>query len=88
MTYDADRCDGVHSATLAAGLEIRPIRSADAEEVLAVYQAGLDTGQSSFETTAPSWETFDASKLAHPRYVAAETETGRITGWVAASLMA
>ncbi|WP_067143931.1 GNAT family N-acetyltransferase [Microtetraspora malaysiensis] len=85
MTYDADRCDGVHSATLAAGLKIRPMRSADAEEVLALYQAGLDTGQASFETNVPSWETFDAGKLTHPRYVAVEIETGRVAGWVAAS---
>ncbi|WP_433418572.1 N-acetyltransferase family protein [Microtetraspora malaysiensis] len=72
-------------AAISAGLEIRPMRSRDAEQVLAVYQAGLDTGQASFETTAPSWEAFDASKLAHPRYVAVEVETGRIAGWVAAS---
>ncbi|MFF3669925.1 GNAT family N-acetyltransferase [Microtetraspora malaysiensis] len=85
MTYDVDRCDGVRSATLAAGLEIRPMYSADAAEVLAVYQAGLDTGQASFETTVPSWEIFDASKLAHPRLVVVEVETGRVAGWAAAS---
>jgi hypothetical protein len=35
---------------------IRPMRAADAAEVLAVYQAGLDTGHASFETAAPAWE--------------------------------
>ena len=29
------------------------MREADAEQVLAIYQAGLDTGQASFETVAP-----------------------------------
>ena len=36
---------------------------ADAGQVLAVYQAGLDTGLASFESTAPGWEAFDAAKL-------------------------
>jgi SAM-dependent methyltransferase len=35
-----------------AGLLIRPMRAADADQVLAIYQAGLDTGHASFETTA------------------------------------
>ncbi|PZG16920.1 arsenite methyltransferase [Nonomuraea aridisoli] len=88
----ADHSDGVHSAIVQAtkpsvgsGLEIRPMRAADAPQVLAIYQAGLDTGQASFETTAPSWEGFDAARLPHLRYVAADTETGEVVGWVAAS---
>jgi L-amino acid N-acyltransferase YncA len=67
------------------GVLIRPMRAADAGEVLAVYQAGLDTGQASFETTAPSWEAFDAGKLRMHRHVAADAVTGRLLGWVAAS---
>ncbi|MEV4477865.1 hypothetical protein [Nonomuraea sp. NPDC049504] len=50
-----------HSAIVQAvkpaigpGLEIRPMRDSDAEQVLAIYQAGLDTRHASFETTAPS----------------------------------
>ncbi|NUW34569.1 N-acetyltransferase family protein [Nonomuraea sp. SMC257] len=57
----------------------------DAEQVLAIYQAGLDSGQASFETVAPTWEGFTAGKLPHLRYVAADTETGEVVGWVAAS---
>ena len=45
------------------GVLIRPMEPADAGQVLAIYQAGLDTGQASFETTAPAWEHFDATKL-------------------------
>ncbi|MFI7535827.1 GNAT family N-acetyltransferase [Streptosporangium sp. NPDC049376] len=67
------------------GLGIRPMLQSDAEQVLAIYQAGLDTGQAGFETTAPSWEGFTAGKLAHPRYVAVDTATGQVVGWVAAS---
>jgi L-amino acid N-acyltransferase YncA len=64
------------------------MRAADADPVLAIYQAGLDTGQASFEVTAPSWEAFDAAKLPLHRHVAADAAdaaTGRLLGWVAAS---
>ena len=64
---------------------IRPMRAADADQVLAVYQAGLDTGQASFETAAPDWEAFDAAKLPGHRFTAADTATGRVLGWVAVS---
>jgi L-amino acid N-acyltransferase YncA len=64
---------------------IRPMRAADAGQVLAVYQAGLDTGQASFEVTAPAWEAFDAGKLPLHRHVAVGVETGQVLGWVAAS---
>ena len=67
------------------GVLIRPMRAADAGQVLAVYQAGLDTGQASFEVTAPPWEAFDAGKLTLHRHVAADAGTGRVLGWVAAS---
>ncbi|MFI7706710.1 GNAT family N-acetyltransferase [Nonomuraea sp. NPDC049480] len=92
ITLTADHGDGVHSAIVQAakpaagpGLEIRPMREADAAQVLAVYQAGLDTGQAGFETTAPSWEGFTAGRLTRLRYVAADMETGEVVGWVAAS---
>ena len=56
----------------------------DAGQVLAVYQAGLDTGQASFEVTAPAWEAFDAAKLPGHRFIAADG-AGQVLGWVAAS---
>ena len=39
-----------------AGIIVRPMTSADAAQVLAIYQAGLDGGEASFETRAPAWE--------------------------------
>ncbi|MFG1978255.1 GNAT family N-acetyltransferase [Nonomuraea fuscirosea] len=86
ITLTADHGDGVHSAIVqavkpAAGqdLEMRPMRPSDADQVLAVYQAGLDTGQASFETIAPSWDGFTAARLPHLRYVDADTGTGQVT---------
>jgi L-amino acid N-acyltransferase YncA len=64
---------------------IRPMAAGDASEVLAIYQAGLDGGQASFETRAPGWATFDAGKLPGHRHVAADAATGRVVGWVAVS---
>jgi L-amino acid N-acyltransferase YncA/2-polyprenyl-3-methyl-5-hydroxy-6-metoxy-1,4-benzoquinol methylase len=92
ITPAADAGGGLFSAVVQAvrpaapdGVLIRPMRAADAGEVLAVYQAGLDTGQASFETAAPAWEAFDAGKLRLHRHVAADATTGQVVGWVAAS---
>ncbi len=41
------------AVTPPAGVVIRPMGPGDAGQVLAVYQAGLDTGLASLETTAP-----------------------------------
>ncbi len=57
----------------------------DADRVLAIYQAGLDSGDSSFETRAPAWQAFDTSKLPEHRHVAVEVASGEVIGWVAAS---
>src|SRR5215831_11122468 len=68
-----------------AGFTIRPMTSADATQVLAIYQAGLDGGEASFETRAPTWEAFDAKLLPAHRHVAADGTSGQVLGWVAAS---
>lgn len=67
------------------GIVVRAMRPDDAGRVLAIYQEGLDTGQASFETTAPTWAQFDAAKLGRHRYVAAEAgPSGEVLGWIAA----
>ena len=66
-------------------LVIRPMTPGDAGQVLAIYQAGLDGGQASFETVAPRWAEFDAARLPGHRHVAADASTGQVLGWVAAS---
>jgi L-amino acid N-acyltransferase YncA/precorrin-6B methylase 2 len=92
ITQVADAWGGLSSAVIRAmrpvapdGVLIRPMRAADAGEVLTVYQAGLDTGQASFEVAAPPWEAFDAAKLPLHRHVAVDGATGRVLGWAAAS---
>ena len=56
---------------------------AHAAAVLAIYQAGIDEGNATFETRAPGWEAFTAAHLPAHRFVAAAA--GQVTGWVAAS---
>jgi len=51
--------------------------------VLAIYQAGIDEGNATFETCAPRWPAFTAARLPGHRYVA--ITAGQVTGWVAAS---
>jgi len=64
------------------GFAIRPMWPGDAGRVLAIYQAGLDGGQASFEVTAPTWEAFDQAKLPLHRHVAVD-RTGDPRGWIA-----
>ena len=92
ITPTTDASGGLFSAIIQAtrpaappGVLIRPMRAGDASAVLTIYQAGLDTGQASFEAAAPAWEAFDAGKLPLHRHVAADAATGRVLGWVAAS---
>ncbi|MDX3576451.1 MULTISPECIES: GNAT family N-acetyltransferase [unclassified Streptomyces] len=54
-----------------------------ANEVLTIYRLGIDEGNATFETAAPSWAEFDAAKLPGHRFVALD-DTGRVLGWVAA----
>ncbi|MDG4780980.1 GNAT family N-acetyltransferase [Micromonospora sp. WMMD961] len=63
---------------------VRPMTDADADRVLAIYQAGLDAGNASFEVTAPTWSAFDAARLSAHRFVAVD-RPGAVVGWVAVS---
>ncbi|MET3983980.1 N-acetyltransferase family protein [Streptomyces sp. PvR034] len=65
-------------------LRIEPLVRAHAEEVLAIYRAGIDEGNATFETSAPSWAEFDAAKLPEHRFGALGPD-GKLLGWVAAS---
>ncbi|MGT2525816.1 N-acetyltransferase family protein [Streptomyces nojiriensis] len=69
---------------MAAEIRIAAMTAAHAQQVLAIYQAGIDEGNATFETQAPAWERFDAGKLPVHRFVALDDD-GRVLGWVAAS---
>ncbi|MET7385616.1 ribosomal protein L7/L12 [Streptomyces sp. NPDC005529] len=58
------------------------MRPAHADEVLKIYQLGIDEGNATFETTAPTWEHFNATKLPDHRHVVLD-DSGTVLGWVA-----
>jgi L-amino acid N-acyltransferase YncA len=64
-------------------MTIEPMLAEHAAAVLAIYQAGIDEGNATFETQAPRWDEFSAAKLPAHRYVA--TAGGDVLGWVAVS---
>ncbi|KDN88023.1 phosphinothricin N-acetyltransferase [Kitasatospora cheerisanensis KCTC 2395] len=53
-----------------------------AEQVLAIYRAGIAEGNATFETQPPSWEAFDKGRLPGHRHVALGAD-GRVLGWAA-----
>lgn len=64
-------------------IRVEPMRDAHGAEVLAIYQAGIADGNATFETTAPSWPEFSATRLAEHRFVALSGDM--VVGWVAVS---
>ncbi|WP_330296864.1 GNAT family N-acetyltransferase [Streptomyces sp. NBC_00503] len=65
-------------------LRVEPLTRAHADEVLAIYQAGIDEGNATFEAEAPTWAAFDAARLPEHRFAAVDPG-GKLLGWVAAS---
>ncbi|HXB94890.1 MAG TPA: GNAT family N-acetyltransferase [Puia sp.] len=49
--------------------------------VKVIYEDGLATGNASFQTSAPTWEEWDAAHLKHSRLVALEGNV--VLGWAA-----
>jgi L-amino acid N-acyltransferase YncA len=62
-------------------MELQPMRPEDWPAVRAIYQAGIATGDATFETAAPEWAAWDAAHLVDHRLVA--RLDGRVVGWVA-----
>jgi phosphinothricin acetyltransferase len=67
----------------ATAIELRNLRSSDWPEVASIFEAGIATGNATFETEAPGWAAWDASHLQSHRLVA--VENGCIVGWAALS---
>ena len=63
-------------------MEIRELKQEDWPAVREIFEQGIAGRNATFETEAPSWETWDRSQLDGHRYVA--VEKGRVVGWVAA----
>src|SRR5512132_869951 len=66
---------------MGRSMELRVLRPDDWPAVRAIYQAGIDTGDATFETAVPDWPAWDAAHLAGHRLVA--VRDGRVVGWTA-----
>ena len=64
---------------LVGDVNVRAMKPADWTAVRDIYLAGIATRNATFETTAPSWERWDASHLPDHRLVA-EVD-GAVVGW-------
>lgn len=58
--------------------------AADAAAVLRIYGEGIATGDATFETDIPTWESWDAGHLPLHRFVAVD-DGHAVLGWVAVS---
>lgn len=61
---------------------IRVMQPSDGQRILEIFQQGLDTGLASFETEAPSWESWDMNFHKVARLVLQDAE-GKVIGWAA-----
>ncbi len=60
---------------------IRDLQAADWPTVRAIYAEGIATGNATFESTPPEWETWNAAHRSDCRFVA--DEDGINCGWAA-----
>ncbi|GAA4356374.1 GNAT family N-acetyltransferase [Hymenobacter saemangeumensis] len=67
-------------------MSIQALTPAHWPQVCAIYEQGIATSNATFTTSAPTWEAWDASHLAHSRLVATdEAQSGHVLGWAALS---
>jgi L-amino acid N-acyltransferase YncA len=64
-------------------ISITPMTAAHWPLVRSIYEAGIATGNATFQTEAPSWESWNASHLQSCRLVALSSDT--VVGWAALS---
>ena len=70
-------------------MRIIPLTAAHADDVIRIYQLGIDGRLATFETEAPTWAEFDVSRLPGHRFVALDDhgvaldDHGVVLGWVA-----
>ena len=63
-------------------LKIEAMTAVDWPDVSRIYAEGIATGDATFETAVPPWETWNANHRADCRFVA-RNSAGQILGWAA-----
>jgi phosphinothricin acetyltransferase len=62
-------------------MDVRPMSPDDWPAVRSIYLEGIATGDATFESSAPTWEAWDAGHAQECRLVG--TEQDRVVGWAA-----
>jgi L-amino acid N-acyltransferase YncA len=65
-----------------AAVRLAPMGREHAGQVLAIYRAGIEEGDATFETVTPGGDAFDAARLPDHRGVALDAR-GAVLGWAA-----
>lgn len=65
--------------------DIQKMTASHWEAVKTIYEEGIATGNATFQTSAPSWEEWDASHIKACRLVA--TENRKVLGWAALTVV-
>lgn len=65
------------------GLLIDKMTAADWPQVARIYKDGIDTELATFQTTVPTWESWDAGHIGECRLVARDGD--QVVGWAALS---
>jgi L-amino acid N-acyltransferase YncA len=84
LSYWGEQATRIHGGEVASSVVITEMNSAHADGVLRVYQAGIDSGDATFETVTPTWTEFDAHHRPDVRFVALSEEDS-VLGWLAVS---
>jgi L-amino acid N-acyltransferase YncA len=67
---------------IAAAVEVRDLRADDWPRVRRIYEEGIRSGDATFETEPPDWQSWDA---AHPELRLVAARDGQVVGWAALS---
>jgi L-amino acid N-acyltransferase YncA len=83
--HDAPRHRSLARASLSATSEVtvRNMRESDWPIIQSIYEAGIATGNATFETQSPAWVGWDANHRRELRFAAVLDE--RVVGWTAAA---
>ena len=67
--------------------QVLPMKASHYEEVSAIFQQGIESGNATYETQSPSWEEWDEGHLTQARFVAVQQQfqQQQVVGWIALS---
>ena len=85
LSYWGEQATRIHAMAPSPGsVRVVAMTPEHADDVLRIYQAGIDSGDATFEPAAPSWPEFDAKFRPEARFVALSPDRS-VLGWVALS---